>query len=98
MTGARGRGQSFYLPGQLEQRAPLGVADDRDHEALWGLRGQADVVLVPLHDLARPFVEIGIELGLLLERIHRGPDEEGQVAELDLVASQARLGLAAQLD
>ncbi len=98
VTGARGCGQPFHFPGQVEQRAPISVANHRDHEPLGGLRGQADVVLVPLHDLARLFVEIGIELGLLLERLHRGPDEEGQVAELDVVAGQARLGLVAQFD
>ena len=75
-AGASGLAEPGQLARQLEQRALVGVADDREHEAVGRVDGDADVAPTVEHDLAGVGVEAGVEQGMLDERQRGRPEEE----------------------
>ena len=61
----------------------IGVAQHRHDQAALGADGDADVVVVLVDDVLA--VDLGIDRGDLLQRLHAGLDEEAHDAELDAV-------------
>ena len=53
---------------------PVGVADDRDHQAPLGADGHADVVVILIDDLVA--VDAGVDGGKRLQGLDRRLDEE----------------------
>ena len=62
---------------------PVGVAHHRHDEALVGADGDAEVVVVLEHEIGA--VDLGVDGGNVLQRLHAGFDEEAHEAELAAV-------------
>ena len=67
----------------LGEAHPLGVPQHRHDQAAVAADGDADVEVVVVDDLVA--VDLGVDLGALLERVDRRLDEERHEAELDAV-------------
>src|SRR6516225_9302905 len=81
------RGDVGDRPGQARQRQVAGVVDDGGEQALLGVDGEAEVLGVVIGDLLRFLVVAGVDVGMNLEGVDRGPRDErqeGQVHPLPL--------------
>src|SRR5437870_3879445 len=74
LAGARGFHKPRELVRQLINRARVAVADDRHHQALVGLHGDAEVVTVEVDDFGA--FEARIQLGHFLERLGHGLERQ----------------------
>ena len=77
----------------LGEAEVIGVAQHRHDQAALGADGDADVVIVLVDDVLA--VDLGIDRGDLLQRLHGGFDEEAHEAELDAVLLLEGLAIVA---
>src|SRR5690606_17641290 len=94
---ARQRGEFAHFPGDLHHALLGGIAQDRHHQAIRGVGGEADVVVALEDEVVA--VQRGVERRVLLQRGDAGLDQEGEHGQLAGLAGGDRLGvLAVQRD
>ena len=78
--------KAFDSARELEEREPVRVTYDRNHESGLGRRGDTDVVVSLVNNLIVSLIDRRVEHGMPRQGIGHGFDDEGQVAEPDPAA------------